>query len=316
MRLTEFLAPFYPDEHEPICIFWVDPDRTRFFGSWRPVSRYELATDVEIQRQWIDRNKEYGLFFTVNAGGSHIADITRTSAVFCERDEGSFEEQHDYIDRCPIQPSIRVETFKSVHCYWLLEENIPLDQWKIIQCGLIDYFRADKALKNANRIMRLPLFNHVRLVEGALSYKPVKIHTFETTAHSTADLMKAFPWSPPPKPKYRETSGADSWLQMKQTLAFRISQDPSYRLESNKRWGTCRGVCHDGRGPSGLAVNWEDMYVHCQKGCSFETIASAFGVSMPEQTSWATRITRRAGESATYQWLKTYKEQNEATKAT
>ncbi len=306
MRLTEFLEPFFPDDAEQICLFWIYPDKKSFIGSWKPVSRYQLANDKNLQKFCRDKNKEHGLYFTVNFGGSKIVDITRTNAVFCERDEGTFAEQHEYIDNCPIQPSIRTETLKSVHAYWLLDESIPVADWKAIQCGLIDYFHADPQLKNANRIMRLPFFNHVRKEDDVFAYKPVTIHTFEPTRHNASDLKKAFPYSRP-QPKYREMTHADTLSQTKQALAFRIQMHSTYKLESNKRWGTCQGICHNGNGVTALAVNWEDLYIYCQKGCSLDQIASAFGVAMPVYESWSQRIENRVGQSKTYEWLRDYK---------
>src|SRR3954469_19727254 len=108
ITIDEFMAAFFPDEHEPI--------RLRFFkphGS-EPVkygtSRAAMHGNEDVKAYIRQMNLTHGVYFVVNAGGDKDADILRFNAWFAEDDERSIEAQHQRLDACPIAPSIRVQT--------------------------------------------------------------------------------------------------------------------------------------------------------------------------------------------------------------
>ncbi len=162
LSITEFLMPFFPDESEPLYLFGYSPKETPENLKGKPnrieTCRAELKTDAALQKRLRGINKTQGVYFVVNAGGTLKPEINRINAVFCEIDDLPIIEQHDVFDNAPYPPSIRVETRKSVHAYWLLEHDISIDDFIFIQRGLIEYFKSDKAIKNQNRVMRLPFF--------------------------------------------------------------------------------------------------------------------------------------------------------------
>ena len=45
---------------------------------------------------------------------------------------------------------------KSVHCYWVLQQPIPAQEWEPLQAELIAYAGGDPHCKDASRVMRLP----------------------------------------------------------------------------------------------------------------------------------------------------------------
>ena len=60
-------------------------------------------------------------------------------------------------------PDIAVFSGHGVHVYWKLPESMKdLDRWRNIQAGLAEKLRSDKAIKNPERIMRLPGFKNVK----------------------------------------------------------------------------------------------------------------------------------------------------------
>ena len=83
----------------------------------------ELAKNFALQERLRRLNVNRGLYFVVNSGGDVDKSITRFNAFFVEIDDRGIDEQHALYDKAPIQPSIRVETKKSVHCYWLIDGN-------------------------------------------------------------------------------------------------------------------------------------------------------------------------------------------------
>ncbi len=316
MRLTEFLEPFYPNEQEPIWLLGFPsknlpedhPDRAGKFK--RSVTRQTLASNKFLQDNLRHQNQTMGLYFVVNAGGTEKSDIKRINAVYCEIDDIPLADQHALYDSCELKPNIRVETKKSVHAYWLPSEIMSLKQFTQLQNGLITRFKGDPKIKNENRVMRLPYFKHVSF-DSEYIYKQVVIHTFKPERRASfEELLNTFPYTPPPEPKYAaEGYIGDTMEGISNELRFRISQHPSYHIESNRTWATAKGVCHDGKNNTALTVNLRTGAVSCKAGCSFDRILNSFGLSKPLNLTGAgiIRVPRRKQSSELYQHLVEYK---------
>jgi len=201
VRLFEFLAPFYPDEQEPLRVRTFAPKAYPkgkshpapkpfgdIFSSEYTVTRAALRNDRELHERFKSENQLSGMYFIVNAGISearHLPlgvcarkskedekpewtqyvkdeDITRFNAFFMESDDKSIDEQLAIVERCSVPPSILVITRKSAHAYWLCASRITNEEWVDIQLRLIAYFGSDGSIKNPSRVMRLPNLNHVK----------------------------------------------------------------------------------------------------------------------------------------------------------
>jgi hypothetical protein len=86
------------------------------------------------------------------------ADITSLPALFAEWDTGTAAEQQQALDASGLpEPSMLVHTGgKSLHAYWLLDEPISPEQWKLATRRLIAHTGADPQCSNPSRVMRLP----------------------------------------------------------------------------------------------------------------------------------------------------------------
>jgi hypothetical protein len=86
------------------------------------------------------------------------ADITSLPALFAEWDTGTAAEQQQALDASGLpDPSMLVHTGgKSLHAYWLLDEPISPEQWKLATRRLIAHTGADPQCSNPSRVMRLP----------------------------------------------------------------------------------------------------------------------------------------------------------------
>jgi len=310
VSLTQFLEPFYPDTEEPIWLLGFPakglpdghPDKNA--QRKRSITRGTLASNQLLQNNLKSDNEHMGLYFVVNAGGTEKKDIKRVNSIFCEIDEIPIADQHELYDNCELKPSIRVETQKSVHAYWLPNENMSVEQFTVLQNGLIKRFRADPKIKNENRVMRLPYFNHISF-NGEYAFKRGNIHRFEPHRYSVSDWCKSCPYSPPDRPKYISQGFIDdSWEGVKQELRFRISQLPSYKVESNRTWATAKGICHNGNNNTALTVNLRTGAVACKAGCSYETVLGVFGLSKPEKRSGIMRVPANQQSSELYKFLK------------
>lgn len=198
IRITEFLSAFNPSPDEKICFRSFRPkdapDTPDNFSKKVEFTRNELQ-ERKAQNQLQGLNGTRGIYFVVNSGGDTDDDITRFNAFFVEADKISISDQHRALDQCPLPPSIRVETKKSVHAYWLISGDCDAVQWRKIQKQLIAYFDADPAIKNPSRVMRVPGFQHLTYSAGKpLERKLVECVVFEPERrYSVAQMMEAFP---------------------------------------------------------------------------------------------------------------------------
>lgn len=100
-----------------------------------------------------------GIFFTVNATdgrGRRAENIKRVRALFVDLDGSPLEP----ILHSPLEPHLIVQSSEGrYHVYWLVE-GILLDEFPVIQKNLSQKFKADPAVIDLPRVMRLPGFYH------------------------------------------------------------------------------------------------------------------------------------------------------------
>lgn len=102
-----------------------------------------------------------GIFFVVNYGGNSDRKINKINAQFFECDTLSLEEQLDNISKFPLEPSIIVQTKKSLHVYFLIK-NGKVEKFRDIQKKLVKHFNGDGSCINESRVMRVPGFYHCK----------------------------------------------------------------------------------------------------------------------------------------------------------
>jgi hypothetical protein len=290
-KLSDFLSAFFPDADESIRFRAFaakgrdDVVRALSFG----VTRNQLTNLPSLQEQLIQANEESGLYFVVNSGGDSDTEIDRYNAFFAENDDLRLNEQHARLDSCPLGPSIRVETSKSVHAYWLIEGDCNEEEWRDVQQRLIDYFHSDKTIKNPSRVMRIPYFNHVSYdsEKGIYSRKPVSLVNFDKNLRYTVGQMReAFPAASESTASDHNsnTSTPDltTWDALNAAARRCIRRlKPTPTLTGDGVWLHARGICHNGVGNKALYVNLETGAYGCQSGCDGDAIRRALG--LPEK---------------------------------
>jgi hypothetical protein len=287
--LRDFLAAFFPDEEEKIYLRAFKAKAAPNAPNNRPlvkeVTRRQLATDANLQELMLSANRTRGWYFVVNSGGNADDDITRFNAFFVECDSLTIAEQHAQLDSSPLPPSIRVETRKSVHAYFLIEGACDEATWREMQERLIDRFAGDKSIKNPSRVMRLPFFEHVSYDETsqAHAFKRVELVEFAPERRYTlAQMQAAFPASESHQQANEATQpeahGLDftTWNGLHGEVVRRIQALPTARTGSSG-WLHAKAVCHDGKGHSALCVSPEGAY-SCKDGCTSEQIRLALGL--------------------------------------
>ena len=108
--------------------------------------------------------QDRGVFFVVNGGGHDDKTVTknvkRPKAHFIDIDDYSFEDQVKRVNEFGLEPSVIVKTSKSLHVYWLTDDDARIDRFRAIQAGLISFFGSDVKIKNESRVMRIYGFEH------------------------------------------------------------------------------------------------------------------------------------------------------------
>jgi AAA domain len=292
--LTDFLAAFFPDENEEINLRAFKAKGAPDAQDNRPlvesVTQRRLAKDEELRKRMVAANRTRGWYFVVNAGGNADADIARFNAFFVEIDDLPLDEQHRRFDGSPLQPSIRLETRKSVHAYWLIEGGCTEDEWRDMQARLIAFFGGDEKIKNPARVMRLPYFYHLHYNTETQAHerKCVQLAAFAPERRYTPTAMyAAFPelllQVAPSSYESLSTDGNAtefaSWDKLHAETARRIRQSPKARTDQ-KGWTRAPGICHGSTEGKALYVSPDGAY-GCHKGCTTASVRAHFG--LPER---------------------------------
>lgn len=226
-NINDFLAAFFPDEQEKVFFRALKPKGAPACEANKPnmfsMSRKRVSTDG-FRAHLSILNKNRGIYFVPNSGGHRDGEITRFNALFVENDKLTIAEQHAVLDECPLLTSIRVETKRSVHAYWLLAENVTAEQWRQLQVWLIDYFDADASIKNPSRLMRLPFFDHLEYDPASRDdflRTPVRITHYTPELRYSADRFSVF-HRRTPNPKIQRNSSLLIQNGQRNTELYRI----------------------------------------------------------------------------------------------
>jgi predicted P-loop ATPase len=138
-----------------------------------------------------------GVYLVVNGGGYNKTDIETCRAFFIEHDDLPKEDSAGIWQILDLpEPTIQIDTGgKSIHSYWVLEEEISASDWEQCQKDLIEMSGADKQIKNSNRLMRLAggwhideYYEHNQSVIYSHSGKKINFEDFRSKVSLPAPL--------------------------------------------------------------------------------------------------------------------------------
>lgn len=136
-----------------------DKKGTGFKGKNLSFNMKDFSSKSKILMAHNEANR--GIFFVVNAGGNSDRKINKINAQFFECDTLSLEEQMENISKFSLEPSIIVQTKKSLHVYFLIK-NGKVEKFRDIQKKLAKHFNGDGSCINESRVMRVPGFYHCK----------------------------------------------------------------------------------------------------------------------------------------------------------
>lgn len=129
------------------------------------------AKRITSKKQIVELNKEgYGIFATVNKFNQFRRenDLADLVAFYADFDDGTKEEQQKTIAMCPT-PTRIVESRNGFHCYWQIKNNMigeyginALENYKFVQQLIVNCTGADKSVKDAARVLRVPGTMHMK----------------------------------------------------------------------------------------------------------------------------------------------------------
>jgi len=158
--------------------------------------KYGINIPLEVIEMLKSKNR--GLYFSPNGhtGQRNIPNTDRLNACFADFDEGTKGEQIKKIESLPLAPSAIVESGHGFHVYWLFRlPETDKELWRRVQTKIIEVCGSDKAIKNPDRLMRLPFSWHTK-EEPVL----VRLRAYSPIRYTLADVEVAFP--PTPVKKY------------------------------------------------------------------------------------------------------------------
>ena len=131
-----------------------------------------------------------GVFVTINAtrGATRkAADVTRVRAVFAD-----FDDAPPPLSASPLPPSLVVESSPGkAHWYWLLADELPLDEFAALQQAIAARLGSDPKVKDLPRVMRLPGTVHRKRPDRLHLVRLVEAHP--PRRYTAEDLRAAFP---------------------------------------------------------------------------------------------------------------------------
>jgi len=161
----------------------------------RPTHRHARARDV---LSWLNATQRAGggVFMTINDtdGGRRAQDIKRVRALFVDLDTPQDVPQWHLEPACVVESSPR-----KYHAYWVVADEMPLDEFKTAQERLARLYGGDTACKDLSRVLRVP---------GGLNLKrepqPVQLlHVSAWGIYRWRDILAGVPELPKTRPAPR-----------------------------------------------------------------------------------------------------------------
>lgn len=157
------------------------------------VRTYAGSFDQVARRLAADNAEGFGVYVTVNAGGTKAADITRVRAVFADWDPPKTAAMPGDL---PLVPHIIVESSRGKHhAYWLVD-GLQTHEFKVTQQAIIAAHGSDPEPCDLPRIMRVPGFLHTK---GAPFLTHI-VHESGELPYKADAIRKAWPAKRPETP--------------------------------------------------------------------------------------------------------------------
>lgn len=210
--------------------FFSDKKGTGFKGKNLSFNMKDFPSKSKILMAHNEANR--GIFFVVNSGGNSDRKINKINAQFFECDTLSLEEQLENISKFPLEPSIIVQTKKSLHVYFLIK-NGKVEKFRDIQKKLAKHFNGDGSCINESRVMRVPGFYHCKeepVRVKCIKFNPNLFYTQEDLERELSYSESEFIVNDDNYIRKKETNKVGDNISKKRELNIKDTEDslPSY----------------------------------------------------------------------------------------
>jgi len=173
----------------------------------KPQGRTKALTKEALNRITNDDfvKEKVGLFYSPNGFAEEVQpgkhrrrtqnNVKYLNAFFIDLDGASEDEEKkrhlSTIVAFEISPSFIVETKNGFHVIWLLKSGYGAEatgRWKMIQKGLIERFKSDRACSDVSRLLRMPNSWHCKDLWGGGQAFRVKLIYWSPTRYSMEDF--------------------------------------------------------------------------------------------------------------------------------
>lgn len=202
-----------------------DKKGTGFKGKNLSFNMKDFPSKIKILMAHNEANR--GIFFVVNSGGNSDRKINKINAQFFECDTLSLEEQMENISKFPLEPSIIVQTKKSLHVYFLIK-NGKVEKFRDIQKKLAKHFNGDGSCINESRVMRVPGFYHCKeepVRVKCIKFNPNLFYTQEDLERELSYIESKFIVNDDNYIRKKETNKVGDNISKKRELNIKDTED-------------------------------------------------------------------------------------------
>ena len=185
--------------HDAAWVRYIDPLKKKPSGA----DHHWFGSPQDLEKLQKRQSQGFNAFFitgsgtaaTGSTGNQNDSDITSCPALFVEWDDKPIEWQINAWKELGLpEPSIQVHTGgKSVHNYWLLDEPMAPELWRVLIKRLISHCGSDKSISNPSRPMRMPGSVYHDKKTGAATANTAEIIHCSERRYSAAEIEVCLP---------------------------------------------------------------------------------------------------------------------------
>ena len=184
---------------DAVWVRYLDPLKRKPSGA----DQHWFGTPEDLEKLQKRQSQGFNAFFitgsgtaaTGSTGNQNDSDITSCPALFVEWDDKPIEWQINAWKELGLpEPSIQVHTGgKSVHNYWVLDEPMAPELWRVLIKRLISHCGSDKSISNPSRPMRMPGSVYHDKKTGAATSNTAEIIHCSERRYSAAEIEVCLP---------------------------------------------------------------------------------------------------------------------------
>ncbi len=250
-----------------------------------------LEADCERIPGWQAEGR--GIFAVPNNGGDTADSITHCGSVFAEWDDRTLAEQYNLPSQLGLpDPTFSVYTGgKSLHSYWVLEEPIGVDRWRLLMMRLIHHCGSDVSVKDPSRCMRLPGAWHIGKDDQVGFW--AQLSNITDQRFNADQLEELLPELPKPQRHFSKVIRPSGWTRTLQEIGDALSVIPprvpghgTYENWRNIAWGL-KAACSDAGYSDEVVVDL--LEAHCPSkisGWDVHQVVRSGGDEITAGTFW------------------------------